>query len=106
MYALNISLHEQVLKQSTTRYRYTKEWEATVTRLGRWIDFENDYKTSAFVDCVPCDSRREPRSESLVHGERMVGVQGTVREGSCLSWIQSALRSELGAGFVRYVISL
>ncbi len=25
--------------------RYTKEWERTVTRLGRWIDFENDYKT-------------------------------------------------------------
>lgn len=25
--------------------RYTKEWEKTVTRLGRWIDFEDDYKT-------------------------------------------------------------
>lgn len=25
--------------------RYTKEWEKTVTRLGRWIDFKNDYKT-------------------------------------------------------------
>lgn len=25
--------------------RYTKEWEATVTRLGRWIDFDNDYRT-------------------------------------------------------------
>lgn len=25
--------------------RYTKEWEKTVTRLGRWIDFDNDYKT-------------------------------------------------------------
>ncbi|XP_063267504.1 isoleucine--tRNA ligase, cytoplasmic [Prinia subflava] len=25
--------------------RYAKEWEFTVTRLGRWIDFENDYKT-------------------------------------------------------------
>lgn len=25
--------------------RYAKEWEATVTRIGRWIDFENDYKT-------------------------------------------------------------
>lgn len=24
---------------------YSKEWEKTVTRLGRWIDFENDYKT-------------------------------------------------------------
>lgn len=25
--------------------RYTKEWEKTVSRLGRWIDFKNDYKT-------------------------------------------------------------
>lgn len=25
--------------------RYSKEWEKTVTRLGRWIDFKNDYKT-------------------------------------------------------------
>ncbi|CAN0418732.1 unnamed protein product, partial [Hapterophycus canaliculatus] len=25
--------------------RYSKEWERTIKRLGRWIDFENDYKT-------------------------------------------------------------
>lgn len=25
--------------------RYTKEWETTVKRVGRWIDFDNDYKT-------------------------------------------------------------
>ena len=25
--------------------RYSSEWESTVTRLGRWIDFERDYKT-------------------------------------------------------------
>ena len=25
--------------------RYCKEWETVVTRLGRWIDFKNDYKT-------------------------------------------------------------
>jgi isoleucyl-tRNA synthetase len=25
--------------------RYTKEWEAYVTRQARWVDFENDYKT-------------------------------------------------------------
>lgn len=27
--------------------RYSKEWEVTIKRLGRWIDFENDYKTMA-----------------------------------------------------------
>ena len=25
--------------------RYVKEWQSTITRLGRWVDFENDYKT-------------------------------------------------------------
>ena len=25
--------------------RFTSEWEKTVSRLGRWVDFENDYKT-------------------------------------------------------------
>lgn len=25
--------------------RYCAEWEHIVTRLGRWIDFKNDYKT-------------------------------------------------------------
>ena len=24
---------------------YTKEWEEVITRLGRWVDFEDDYKT-------------------------------------------------------------
>ena len=27
--------------------RYVKEWRATITRLGRWVDFDNDYKTMA-----------------------------------------------------------
>ncbi|MCR5218092.1 isoleucine--tRNA ligase [Treponema sp.] len=25
--------------------RYTAEWRKTVTRMGRWVDFDNDYKT-------------------------------------------------------------
>ena len=25
--------------------RYVKEWRATITRLGRWVDFDDDYKT-------------------------------------------------------------
>lgn len=34
--------------------RYTAEWEGTVKRLGRWIDFANDYKTMdpAFMESV------------------------------------------------------
>ena len=49
-----IKTPEQVLEMGIDKYneecraivmRYAKEWEITVTRLGRWIDFENDYKT-------------------------------------------------------------
>ncbi|WP_167041852.1 isoleucine--tRNA ligase [Salinibacterium sp. ZJ454] len=36
--AFNQSARESVL-------RYTKEWQAYVTRQARWVDFENDYKT-------------------------------------------------------------
>jgi len=51
---LNITHRDQVLAMGVDKYndtcrgivtRYTKEWEKTVTRLGRWVDFENDYKT-------------------------------------------------------------
>ena len=28
--------------------KYASEWEETITRLGRWIDFKNDYKTMNF----------------------------------------------------------
>ena len=28
--------------------RYVQEWRQTITRLGRWVDFDNDYKT---MDC-------------------------------------------------------
>ena len=51
---LNITHRDQVLAMGIDKYndtcrsivtRYTKEWERTVNRLGRWIDFKNDYKT-------------------------------------------------------------
>ena len=34
--------------------RYSNEWEAIVARLGRWIDFKNDYKTlyPSFMESV------------------------------------------------------
>lgn len=51
---LNITGRDMVLEMGIANYnqecrsivqRYTKEWEKTVNRLGRWIDFKNDYKT-------------------------------------------------------------
>jgi len=34
--------------------RYTAEWEQTVTRMGRWVDFKDDYKTMSpeFMESV------------------------------------------------------
>ncbi|ENN76881.1 isoleucine--tRNA ligase, cytoplasmic [Dendroctonus ponderosae] len=52
--ALNIKGPEDVMKIGIRKYneecrkivtRYCSEWEYTITRLGRWIDFKNDYKT-------------------------------------------------------------
>ncbi|KAI0226422.1 isoleucine--tRNA ligase [Massospora cicadina] len=51
---LGIRGKEDVLKMGVDHYneacrsivlRYSKEWEATVERCGRWIDFENGYRT-------------------------------------------------------------
>jgi hypothetical protein len=34
--------------------KYSTEWEQTVKRIGRWIDFKNDYKTlnTSFMESV------------------------------------------------------
>ena len=51
---LGIKGPNDVLKMGVDNYnnqcrsivmRYSKEWEEIISRLGRWIDFENDYKT-------------------------------------------------------------
>ncbi|XP_011500704.1 PREDICTED: isoleucine--tRNA ligase, cytoplasmic [Ceratosolen solmsi marchali] len=52
--ALNIKGPEDVMKMGIANYnkecrnivmKYANEWEKVVGRLGRWIDFKNDYKT-------------------------------------------------------------
>lgn len=40
---MGIATYNQHCRSIVTRY--SKEWEVTIKRLGRWIDFENDYKT-------------------------------------------------------------
>ncbi|KAK9843147.1 hypothetical protein WJX74_007686 [Apatococcus lobatus] len=60
---LGITHKEQVLEMGIDKYneecraivmRYSKEWERTVWRMGRWIDFQNDYKTlnPSFMESV------------------------------------------------------
>ncbi len=51
---LGISGKKEIEKYGVARFnescrsivlRYTKEWRTVITRLGRWVDFDNDYKT-------------------------------------------------------------
>jgi len=61
--ALGMSANEAVEKMGVKGYndecrkivqRYTAEWRKTITRIGRWVDFDNDYKTmdSSFMESV------------------------------------------------------
>ncbi|KAH8108056.1 isoleucine-tRNA ligase [Cristinia sonorae] len=60
---LGITGREDVLKMGIDKYnaecrsivmRYSSEWRKTVERMGRWIDFDNDYKTlnTPFMESV------------------------------------------------------
>ncbi|TIB77904.1 hypothetical protein E3Q23_01038 [Wallemia mellicola] len=60
---LGITGREDVLNMGIDKYneecraivmRYSSEWRSTVERMGRWIDFENDYKTlnTSFMESV------------------------------------------------------
>lgn len=46
--------HPPPLPPAPPAIRYSAEWEKTVHRLGRWIDFKNDYKTldPSFMESV------------------------------------------------------
>ncbi|CAK5265789.1 unnamed protein product [Mycena citricolor] len=59
----NITGKADVMKMGIDRYnaecrsivmRYSSEWRKTVVRMGRWIDFDNDYKTlnTSFMESV------------------------------------------------------
>lgn len=39
--------------------RYSSEWRQTIERLGRWIDFDNDYKVGNNAGVCVTDMRTE-----------------------------------------------
>ncbi len=60
---LNMSAQQAVAELGIAGYnnqcrsivqRYVSEWRSTITRLGRWVDFDNDYKTmdASFMESV------------------------------------------------------
>lgn len=72
---LGIKSKEDVMKMGVAAYnaecrsivqRYTKEWEQTVKRMGRWIDFQNGYKTYDATRADMTDTCTQPASVSLL----------------------------------------
>lgn len=47
--------------------RYATEWRQTVTRLGRWVDFENDYKVP-FLSCDQIENHDDGELHGIDHG--------------------------------------
>jgi isoleucyl-tRNA synthetase len=56
--------------------RFTQEWETTVRRLGRWVDFDNDYKTMdpSFMETVWWVFRQLWDKELIYEGHRVQPV--------------------------------
>ena len=62
--------------------RYAAEWRQTIDRLGRWIDFDNDYKVGQRADVIVVATGHIANFVMidyghLFHGICMVGVQAT-----------------------------
>lgn len=62
--------------------RYATEWRQIIERLGRWIDFDNDYKASS--------SLIEPTARSLSHLLTPLD-HGCILHGVVLVGVQTAL---------------
>lgn len=54
--------------------RYTAEWEKTITRIGRWVDFDNDYKTMEpwYMESVWWVVKQLWEKELIYRGEKIV----------------------------------
>lgn len=54
--------------------RYTAEWEKTISRIGRWVDFENDYKTMEpwYMESVWWVVKQLWEKDLIYRGEKVV----------------------------------
>ncbi|MDD4519419.1 MAG: isoleucine--tRNA ligase [Alphaproteobacteria bacterium] len=77
--ALGVSGHKNITEFGIDKFndtcrtrvlKYTKEWENTVTRQARWVDFKNDYKTMQL-----------PYMESLLWAFKQLYQKGLIYEG-------------------------
>ncbi len=66
----------------TSVMRYTQEWETTVTRQARWVDFANDYKTMDL-----------PYMESVLWAFKTLYDKGLIYEGTKVQAYSWAMES-------------
>jgi len=54
--------------------RYVKQWRGTITRLGRWVDFDNDYKTmnTDFMESIWWTFKQIWDKGLIYHGTKVV----------------------------------
>ncbi|KAI8904305.1 tRNA synthetases class I-domain-containing protein [Gorgonomyces haynaldii] len=80
---LNIKGPQDVEKMGIANYNeqcrsivmtYASEWQTTVKRMGRWIDFENDYKTlnPTFMESVWWVFKQLFEKDQVYHGFRIM----------------------------------
>ncbi|AGO14187.1 AaceriAER394Wp [[Ashbya] aceris (nom. inval.)] len=80
---LNITCKEDVYKYGIENYNnecraiimtYADEWRKTIGRLGRWIDFDNDYKTMypSFMESVWWAFKQLYEKEQVYRGYRVM----------------------------------
>ncbi len=65
--------------------RYTAEWERTINRIGRWVDFEHDYKTMDpwYMESVWWVVKQLWEKDLIYRGEKVVPFSTTL--GTVLS---------------------
>jgi len=63
--------------------RYTQEWRSTITRLGRWVDFDHDYKTMDpwFMESVWWVVRQLFDKGLVYQGQKIVPVSTALGTG-------------------------
>jgi len=81
---LGITSKEDVFRMGMDKYneecraivmRYSTEWRQTIDRLGRWIDFDNDYKACRHLLLMVMRFTNESVEHvPNIYGIRMVGL--------------------------------
>ncbi|MEC7184162.1 MAG: class I tRNA ligase family protein, partial [Bdellovibrionota bacterium] len=63
--------------------RFSKEWETTIKRIGRWVDFENDYKTMDpdFMESVWWVLKQLWDKDLVYQGTKVVPFSATLGTG-------------------------